>query len=219
MYIMRFWHYYIDLPTIIILTTYIIGIIVLCYVLIKREIKRRKTLNESYDLITKHFIEGTINYNRIELIYRRFVIPYYNIPLIIFLERYMLYIMRTQSSDFINSYGEQIENIIKEENTEKPFDGVEEHEKRLLILIEESAKRGETSSIPFNLSELARVIQAKEKSYRSTKILNTYSIPIAVLGIVLTILFGLKSPSMPVEDIEKIAIEIKELVNRDSINY
>lgn len=188
---------------------------------VNRRNRLRKRLRDSFELLENGLNDDTIREGDIELIYRRLIQPLFSMSLIDYLEKFQIFILKTQSPEFIHKHNETIKKIISDEKSDKPFDGVEEHEKRLLISIEESAKREEVSNIPFTLSELARVLQSKEKSYRSVKRLNNWSIPIAVTGVILTIVFGLRPPQAKItpEDIDRIIEGVKsQIIIVDSIN-
>lgn len=209
-----------SLDTIIIIS-YVFFTGLLLFSKVKRRAIQKKVLTGSFALLEKGLNEDTIREGDVELIYRRLIQPRFSMSLIDYLEKFQIFILRTQTPEFIHKHNDTIKRIISDEKSDKPFDGVEEHEKRLLISLEEAAKREEVSNIPFTLSELARVLQSKEKSYRSVKRLNNWSIPIAVIGVILTIVFGLRTPQAKVtpEDIDKIIEGVKSrAIIVDSIN-
>lgn len=176
------------------------------FVQLRKQTRAKGTLKEGFELLEKGFTDNTIHKDDIELIYRKTIQPYINISYVDFLEKFQISILKSKSPEFIQTYGNRVKEIINEEKLEKPFDGVKEHEKRLLISIEESTKNGEISNISFTLSELARVLQTREKSYKSVKRMNSLSIPLAIVGLAFTLIFGLRSPKahLSSDDIEYI---------------
>lgn len=97
-----------------------------------------------------------------------------------------------------------IKEILKEENKEKPFSGVPDEERRILISIKDALKNNDINAIDFNVDELNSVLTTRNKLLeRSTK-LNRWSVPLAILGVFFTILFGILSLSPNKIDYEKI---------------
>ncbi len=86
-----------------------------------------------------------------------------------------------------------IKNIIQEENKEKPFSGVPDEERRILLNIKDAIRNDDKQAIEFNVNELNTVLTTRNKIYKSTDKLNKWSVPLAVVGVFLTILFGVLS--------------------------
>ncbi len=86
-----------------------------------------------------------------------------------------------------------IREIIKNEYREKPFSGVPDEERRILISIKDALSNEDTKAIEFNISELNSVLTTRNKMFENTSKLNRWSVPLAVIGVFFTILFGVLS--------------------------
>ncbi|SHE98098.1 hypothetical protein [Dysgonomonas macrotermitis] len=86
-----------------------------------------------------------------------------------------------------------LKNIVKEEKEEKPFSDIPEEERRILKSINDSVKHNDTDSISDYLEQLRSVISTRNRLYLKTAALNKWSMPVAIIGVVLTIMFGIMS--------------------------
>lgn len=192
----------------LIVITYLLLLITMAVLPIIRIRKRKRLLVSAFELLSKGLINNTLKEtDEIVLVYKN---NYLDISFCSFLEKYLLYILQKQTPEFYIDHSPFIKEMIRDEKSEKPFENIPDHEKRLLTAIEDAAQKEEVSSIPFNLSELARVLYSKEKNYRYTKLVNNFSIPLAIIGLILTLIFGFRSPSISQEDMNSIALKVKE---------
>jgi hypothetical protein len=99
----------------------------------------------------------------------------------------------TDKEELSNENYNFLKAIIKEETEEKPFSNTPEEERRLLRNINNSIKNNDLKSIKDDLQELNTVISAKNRIYQRTDKINNWSLPCAVIGIILTIIFGVMS--------------------------
>jgi len=105
-------------------------------------------------------------------------------------EDYLTY-MTDKKENILEKNYSLIKEIIKVESTEKPFANIPVEERRLLRNIDDSVKHNDLASIKHNLQELSSVISTINRIYQRTSKINQWSIPIAIIGIILTIIFGL----------------------------
>lgn len=180
--------------------------------------KRKNQLKEAFELISKGFANATIEDTKdIQLIYKRCIANHFEeLSFADFLERYIIELHKSElESSSLNSIKNNIKAIIEEERCEKPFDGVNDHERRLLSAIEDGAKRSELSSISHNLDELAIVLKGNQKRLRNALVTNRWTVPISIIGVILTIaiwIFG--STSISSKDMDKINDSIRVNVNK-----
>lgn len=93
---------------------------------------------------------------------------------------------------------EFIKKLIIQENEDKPYSGIPEEERRLLINIRDSIKHSDTESILFNLDELKSILTTRNKVYEKTIFINKWSVPLSIVGVIFTIVFGLISIKQPI---------------------
>jgi hypothetical protein len=125
--------------------------------------------------------------------YRRQEVARYELgPL---LEDYLRYL--SESSEIKN---EQIPNryrlvkdILEVENQEKPFSDVPEEERRILQALRVSIESNNEESANENLEDLRLLIATRYKTYVRNSRLNRWSVPLAVFGLLATLIFGFMS--------------------------
>lgn len=127
------------------------------------------------------------------------------------------------SEEILRRYG-IIKKIIKEENKEKPFSGVPDEERRILMNMNDALANNDSKSIEFNINELNSVLTTRNKVFESNAKLNKWSVPLAILGVFFTILFGILSFTPSKIDYEKINAQNKTILDeairqlQDSVN-
>jgi hypothetical protein len=84
-----------------------------------------------------------------------------------------------------------LKNIISEENKEKPFQAVPNEERRLLVALKDGIQDKDLQSLEFNLNELYTVISTRNNIYEKTANMNRWSVPLALIGVISTIVFGI----------------------------
>ena len=115
------------------------------------------------------------------------------------LEDYLRYLINkaTTSEDKVkNIYIERHQKtnqILKTEIEEKPYNELPVEERRIFRTINSAVKTGEKEEILNALEDLRIVISTKNKIYQQSSTLNKLSIPLAIIGLILTIYFGIKS--------------------------
>lgn len=83
--------------------------------------------------------------------------------------------------------------IIDTIEAENPFSDMPAAERNLMIDVEELIKHGATNPVKEKLKALAGLIEVRQNSLEQLQKSNRWSIPLASIGLVLTLLFGLIS--------------------------
>jgi hypothetical protein len=115
-----------------------------------------------------------------------------NYSLASILEDYIVYISKSDNYDKNDPY-KILKDIINFENQEKPFNNIPDEEKMILRNINENIKNNQLESVKHNINELCSVITTRNKIYEKTNKINKLSIPFAIIGIIVAIIFGLMS--------------------------
>lgn len=123
-----------------------------------------------------------------------------------YLESFIIYVRSNEKDNsFVNSIVDHIKPILNKEKEEQPFSNVEERERLLLLSIDQSIKNNETASVPNNLRNLSLTIQKTQHDLKQAKRTNYWSIPLSVIGVVLTIISMVMSYFSSSSDIDKIS--------------
>lgn len=123
-----------------------------------------------------------------------------------YLESFIIYVRSNEKDNsFVNSIVDHIKPILNKEKEEQPFSNVEERERLLLLSIDQSIKNNETASVPNNLRNLSLTIQKTQNELKQAKRINRWSIPISVIGVVLTIISMVMGYFSSSSDIDKIS--------------
>ncbi len=194
----------------------------LAMLLIKRKSRLYRDKNDkekAYGLLLKANEHNTLDDNAIYLIYNRIIKRKFDyITYIDFLESFVIFVRQEDDNGALTK---QIESIIKpileRERTEKPYTSVNERERRILLAIEDSAKKGETASLKNNLEDLSNVIENNQKSLDRARATNKWTIPISIIGIIITIFIWLYGSSISEKDVQRISNQIYITV-MDSLN-
>ena len=83
-----------------------------------------------------------------------------------------------------------IKEIIVQENADKPFVDVPEEERRLLVGMRDAIQHDDKESMSFNLNELSSVISTRTKDYERVMRTNRWAVPLAVIGLLASVVFG-----------------------------
>lgn len=94
------------------------------------------------------------------------------------------------TSYFSDETNNLIKKILWEQRSEKPFIGVAEEEQRLLININNATNTKDVETIKYNLHELGSVLTTKNRIYTRSENINKWSVPLAIIGIIMTLFFG-----------------------------
>lgn len=177
----------------------------------KSRYRREKSDKEyAYELLLKGNEQKTLNEGSIFLIYKRSISrKYEHMSYMDFLESFLMYVrQKDEDGTITQSISKIIEPILEKEKIEKPFSNIKERERRLLLAVENSASKGETSSLKNNLTDLSIVIENNQKALDKARAINRWSIPISVLGILLTLFIWLYGSSLSDKDVQRISAQI-----------
>jgi len=177
----------------------------------KNRLYRKKSDTEkAYELLLKGYEHHTLNDKAISLIYKRKIArKYESISYIDFLESFLIYIRQKDvDGSLTNETSELIDSILEKEKAEKPYPNVNERERRILLAIEDSANKGEFASINNNLEDLSIVIENNQKALDRARATNKWTIPISIIGILLTIFIWLYGSSLSDKDVQRISTQI-----------
>lgn len=145
----------------------------------------------------------------------------YDYSLAPLLEDYLKYltISSAENSDknTLKTRYDVIKQIVDEETKEKPFADIPEEERRLLRSLKDAIGNNDTQSIQFNLDELSSLISARNKIYSRANRLNRWSIPLAIVGLITTVILGIMSITQTI-DYNKLAHIINHEINKPSID-
>ena len=95
--------------------------------------------------------------------------------------------------DLVIEIKDKITNFIKENETTNPYADLPDTERNILNDLSAFNKLGDQNSINRKLGELSSVIITRYEQQKKIENLNKWSIPLAIIGMVLTIIFGVLS--------------------------
>ncbi|MEB3057510.1 hypothetical protein [Bacillus pseudomycoides] len=93
----------------------------------------------------------------------------------------------------IKAWKIKIDDFIKKNEELSPFSEIPQAERSMMNDILAYLDRNDNESIKRKLAELSSAIQLRKEEVDKIEKLNTWSIPLAVVGLVLTIIFGIAS--------------------------
>jgi hypothetical protein len=96
----------------------------------------------------------------------------------------------SREQDFKQQYYEKVAEVLKKAKTTEPFASLPSEERRLMDGIQVFVQKNDTASSINALNELKQVILARHKEYERIEKQNSWSLPLAIVGVFLTILFG-----------------------------
>jgi len=103
--------------------------------------------------------------------------------------------------------------LIEKENESAPFENLPEEERRLLRGLEDAIKHNDATAVKFHLGELNTVISVRNVEHARSLKMNRWSVPLAVVGLVFTIIFGITGMLGPSSD--ELERAIKKAVNSE----
>jgi hypothetical protein len=111
------------------------------------------------------------------------------------LQGYLVYIAANQDKlnndiELIKNCKEVISQFIKENNRTSPFAELPDSERGVLSDISDFLKADDKEAVFRKLTELSVNIKSKNEVFNQLKSQNKWSIPLAIIGVVLTIIFG-----------------------------
>ena len=118
------------------------------------------------------------------------------IPTLHFLEDFLVKINNSElevSKDKIEEINSTITKLINEDIQTTPYENLPEEERRLIRALSDAIEHNDKDSIHFNLDELSSVLVVRHKTYSQANRLNKWSVPLAIMGLIFTIIFGASS--------------------------
>ena len=97
------------------------------------------------------------------------------------------------AQDKVIEIKDKITNFIKENETTNPYTDLPDTERNIINDLSAFNKLGDQNSINRKLGELSSVIITRYEQQKKIENLNKWSIPLAIIGMVLTIIFGVLS--------------------------
>lgn len=155
-----------------------------------RNINPVKDYSRSFEIITSGFERKTIqDKNDLYFIYETIVNP--SDSFASYLKHYLVFLRTKEaetsiSSDLFNNINNTIKGYIDEEESNTSFDTVPDPERRVLLSVREALPNQDKKK----LYELADLVIDRERSLNRARRNNYWSIPLSVIGCVLTALFG-----------------------------
>jgi hypothetical protein len=86
-----------------------------------------------------------------------------------------------------------VAEVLKKAKTTEPFASLPSEERRLMDGIQVFVQKNDTASSINALNELKQVILARHKEYERIEKQNSWSLPLAVVGVFFTLLFGVRT--------------------------
>lgn len=180
---------------------------------------RKSKQEEAYDLIKKGIEEESFeNDDDIFLVYKKLAQGDYQYNSYAdFLESFLIYIRKNSDKDTILLISKRITPILNKEREEKPYCNIKDRERRILLAIEDAFKKNETNSIKHTLIDLSMVIESNQKALDRARRTNRWSIPISIVGVLLTLFIWLYGTSLSERDIERISTHISNTISEQVI--
>ena len=193
-----------------------IAIIFVYFTLVKsRQRLKYSKVKEAYTLIIQGIEQDTLeNDSDIFLIYKKLVQTYsISRSYVDFLESFLIYVRKiSEDKDAMLKTLRRINPILEKEREEKPYCNVNDRERRILLTIEDAFKKNEINSIKHILVDLSMVIEGNQKALDRAKSTNKWSIPISIVGVLLTLFIWLYGSSLSERDVEKISTHVSNTI-------
>ncbi|MCE3273131.1 MAG: hypothetical protein K0S57_3528 [Ramlibacter sp.] len=111
------------------------------------------------------------------------------------LREYLVHLVGDESIgvDLRRSLKEKINRVLLQIEAESPFADLPAAERNLLVDVQRFLSAGDQSSAARKLQDLAGLIEARQDALERLQASNKWSMPLAVIGLVLTIIFGVIS--------------------------
>ena len=123
-----------------------------------------------------------------------------------------MHIRKKFDKDTILLISKRITPILNKEREEKPYCNIQDRERRILLAIEDAFKKNETNSIKHTLVDLSMVIESNQKALDKARRANNWSIPISIIGVLLTIFIWLYGSSLSNKDVERISTQLSTTI-------
>jgi hypothetical protein len=115
-----------------------------------------------------------------------------NIAISHLLEDFFVHKLQAGSSN--KDYIGKLKELIESERQVKPFDSLPSEERRLLKGLRDAIEsNGSSEGANYFIDELSTVLSVRNGEYQRSHQTNKWSVPLAVIGLIFTIVFGLMS--------------------------
>lgn len=112
------------------------------------------------------------------------------------LRQYFVQVIENEMSD-LNVDGTQLKDLIArfvdDNDTESPYADLPDLERNILADISTYLEIGNVAALQRKVEELSSAIQARANDFTRIEAINRWSVPLAAIGLVLTVLFGILS--------------------------
>jgi len=168
-----------------------------------------KTYEEDFFKTTNALIEQkdslSININSIKKIFnsidRKSNGKLFNYGFINVLEDYSVNLLTAETKKDNKNFN-LIVNLINEELKGEPFNQLKSEQKRILLNLQNSLKTQDFKNGMYNLNEMNDVLRIQNENIEKLERQNAWSIPLAIIGVVLTLIFGIISLGKSFKKIE-----------------
>lgn len=154
----------------------------------------QKSFERTFDIITDGFINNTIKDKRdIQVLYESVFLKYskfFTGSFDHYLKSYLVYLRKNANNvgpERINSINDTIKQFIDEEESNALFENVPENERKELLSLRDSLPANNKNRV----FALAEMIKKRENELKNEKRINWLTIPLALIGIGLTVYFGI----------------------------
>ena len=202
---------------------YIIIVSVILNLIFDKIFTKRRDLEKAYKLILKALEQDTLTSDSIALIYRRQIERKYNISYIDFLELFLMYVRQEDKDGSLTKVVTLLINpLLTKAKEEKPYSFLGDRERRILLASEEAYKKGEETSLKNNLTDLSDIIDQNQKALIQSQRTNRWTIPISIIGIILTLFIWIYGSRISNKDIdrisEKVSIDISNNLQLNAVD-
>ena len=203
----------------LVISTYLVMVMLLLTIRKSKRHYRKVRRDEAYNLIKNGIEEETLyDDGDIFLVYKKLVQDDYHYNSYAdFLESFLIHIRKSAKKETILLISKRITPILDKEREEKPYRNINDRERRILLAIEDSFKKNETNSIKHALVDLSIVIESNQKALDKAKQVNGWSIPISIVGVLLTLFIWLYGSSLSERDVERISTQISTNISEQII--
>jgi hypothetical protein len=87
----------------------------------------------------------------------------------------------------------KIKELLRLIETETPFAGLPAAERNLVLDARKFIETNELGAATQKVDDLANLIEARQDAYEKLQSSNKWSVPLAIIGLVLTVVFGVMS--------------------------
>ncbi len=133
------------------------------------------------------------------------------------LEDYLINIKKDSNKDN-DQFFEKIMTLIKKEEEQEPFSSLPSEQRRIMVNLSKAIESNNQEQASFNLMELNQILRLKYEAFKELKRQNSWAIPLAILGFVITILFGLINILRPISYFMIRKIIREEIISKNEIN-